>query len=340
MPIYLYWGEDEFAIAKAVAALRQKTLDPDWSSFNLDKLGPDQPDAVLQALNQAMTPPFGAGQRLVWLVETTICQRCTEETLAELDRSLPAIPGTTVLLLTTPSKPDGRLKSTKLLQKYAEIREFPVIPPWKPELLAQQVTRAAQSVGVRLTPRATELLAEAVGNDTRQLYTELEKLSLYGGTANLRSQSQAGQSQSQAGQIDEAAITALVTASSQNAVQLANAIRQAQVAPALDLVADLLRQNQPALRIVSTLVTYFRRWLWVKLLVESGERNEQTIAQAADIGNPKQLYYVKKDIEHLSLPALLKTLPLLLELEFSLKDGADERAVLQTKIIELCELCR
>jgi len=26
-----------------------------------------------------MTPPFGAGSRLVWLVDTTLCQQCSEE---------------------------------------------------------------------------------------------------------------------------------------------------------------------------------------------------------------------------------------------------------------------
>jgi len=39
-----------------------------------------------QSLNQ-VTPPFGAGSRLVWLVDTTLCQQCSEELLAELKRT-------------------------------------------------------------------------------------------------------------------------------------------------------------------------------------------------------------------------------------------------------------
>nr|WP_316427423.1 hypothetical protein [Leptolyngbya boryana] len=50
-------GEDSFAIAQAVKALKQQTLDPMWESFNFDKFSPEQSDAVVQALNQAMTPP-------------------------------------------------------------------------------------------------------------------------------------------------------------------------------------------------------------------------------------------------------------------------------------------
>jgi DNA polymerase-3 subunit delta len=326
MAIYWFWGEDEFAISRAIALLRQQVLDPDWSSFNADRIPPDQPDSVLQALNQAMTPPFGMGSRFVWLVDTTLAQRCSEDLLTELDRTLPALLETTVLLLTSTSKPDGRLKSTKLLQKYAEIREFPVIPPWKTDLLVKQVRQTAQTVGVKLTAGAIDLLTEAVGNNTRQLYTELEKLRLFAGDAKQP--------------LDETAVAVLVTVSTQNTLKLAAAIRQGQVAIALDLVADLLRQNEPAPVIVKSLVGQFRTWLWVKLMLKSGERDEQTIAQAAELSNPKRLYFLKKEVEPLSLPVLLQTLPILLELEAALKSGAEELATLQTKIVELCILCQ
>ncbi len=60
-----------------------------------------------------MTPPFGIGKRLVWLVDSTLTQQCSENLLAELERTLPRIPDTTVLLLTSKNKPDARLKATK-----------------------------------------------------------------------------------------------------------------------------------------------------------------------------------------------------------------------------------
>ncbi|MBW4582974.1 MAG: DNA polymerase III subunit delta [Tildeniella nuda ZEHNDER 1965/U140] len=326
MPIYLYWGEDDFAIAEAATALHRQLLDPVWSSFNYDKITADQPDGIRQCLNQAMTPPFGAANRLVWLADTSLCQRCPEALLSELERTLPELPETTTLLLTTGSKPDSRLKSTKLLQKYATIQEFGLIPTWKTDLLVKQVKQVAQESGVKLTAHGAELLADLVGNDTRQLHSELEKLRLYVGNSKQP--------------IDEAAIATLVTASSQSTIQLAAAIRQGQTAQALDLIADLLRQNEPALRIVSSLVTQFRTWVWIKVMREAGERNEQAIAQAAELRNPKRLYFLQKEVESLSAQTLLQTLPLLLDLEASLKRGADELLTLQTKIIELCECCR
>ena len=61
MPIYIYWGEDEFAMEKAVMELRDRILDPAWTSFNYHIFPNDGADAIIQGLNQAMTPSFGAG---------------------------------------------------------------------------------------------------------------------------------------------------------------------------------------------------------------------------------------------------------------------------------------
>ncbi len=323
MTIYLYWGEDDFALTQAVRQLRESVLDPSWVSFNYDKIFNDAPNAIVQGLNQAMTAPFGERGRLVWLVETTLCQQCSETLLSELERTLPAIPDQSVLLLTTRNRPDGRLKSTKLLQKYGHIREFSLIPPWKTEQLVQQVQSLSQDAGVKLTSAAAELLAESVGNNTRQLVNELEKLRLFAGEAKKT--------------LDEDTVAMLVTANTQNSLQLAQAILKRDTAQALELVADLINNQEPALRIVATLVGQFRTWLWVKSMVSEGERDPKAIATAAEINNPKRVYFLIKDVQPLSLGQLTSTLKLLLELEVSLKKGAEPLLALQTKIIE-CQL--
>lgn len=324
MPVYVYWGDDDYAVSRAVATLRDRTLDPAWESFNYEKIPPDQPDSVIHALNQAMTPPFGLGNRLTWLVNTTLAQGCSPKELEELQRTLPELPDTSILLLTSASKLDGRLKSTKLLQKHAEIREFASIPPWKTDALVKQVEQCAQELTVKLTPEAAELLADAVGNDTRQLYTELEKLRLY---------SDAGDRP-----VDAEAIAVLVTTSTQSSLKLAIAIREGDTSRALTLVRDLFSRNEPALRMVATLVGQFRTWLWIKLMIQSGERDDRAIAQAAEISNPKRIYFLKKEVQPLSLSALQGSLFRLLELEAGLKQGSDEMMLMQTKVIELCQL--
>ena len=326
MPIYLFWGEDEYAITKEVERLRASVVDQSWLAFNDDKFPGDQPDAVIEGLNQAITPAFGMGGRFVWLAQTTICQHCSQEILAELERTLPAIPETSHLLLTTHKKPDARLKSTRLLKQYAQIREFSLIPPWKTEEILKRVEQLSQEMGVQLNSAAAELLAQSVGNDTRQLGNELEKLQLYGESAKQP--------------LDENAVATLVTANTQNSLQLAAAIRSGDRIRALELVSELLNRNEPALKIVATLVGQFRTWTKVKLMVESGERDEKAIAAAAEVGNPKRVYFLRQEVHSLSLKQLLDTLPLLLELEVSLKRGADPLSILQTYAITLCSTCQ
>jgi DNA polymerase-3 subunit delta len=76
------------------------------------------------------------------------------------------------------------------------------------------------------------------------------------------------------------------------------------------------------------------------MMMETGERNPQAIAQAAEISNPKRIYFLQQEVKSLPLQQLISTLPLLLDLEVSLKQGASEISTLQTKIIELCQICR
>lgn len=221
-------------------------------------------------------------------------------------------------------KPDGRAKFTKLVQKYGEIKEFSAIAPWKTDQLLKQVEKTAKDRGLTLTPEAANLLVEAVGNQTRQLHLELEKLALYWGD--------------RPAPIAADTVSLLVTISTQNSLKLAAALRQGQTEQALGLVADLLNRNEPALRIVSTLVGQFRTWLWVKVMAESGERDPQAIAKAAEVSNPKRIYFLQKEVSPLSLSALRQALVHLLDLEVALKTGQDETATLQTKAIEIAQL--
>ena len=323
MPVYLYWGEDDFTIAQAVDKLQTKVLDPSWLQFNYHQYAGDRPESIIEGLNQALTSVFGMGERLVWLQETNLCQQKPDsEILAELERALKVIPDTSHLLLTTTKKPDGRLASTKLLNKYAQVKDFSLIPPWKTDLITAKVKETAQAINLKLTDGAIALLTDSVGNNTRLLWNELEKLQIYHGDSNTA--------------LDENAVSALVLCNTQNSLKLAEAIKNGQADMALGLVTDLLHRNEPALKITATLVGQFRTWTMVKLMTEAGERDNKAIASAAGINNHNRLYFIRQEIQYKTSRQFLATLPLLLDLEYNLKTGADSVSILQAKVIELC----
>jgi DNA polymerase-3 subunit delta len=325
MPVYFYWGEDQFTLQQAVKQLQAKCLDPAWTAFNFEKIAGSQGDATQQALEQALTPPFGAGDRLVWVVDSTLGQSCEEGLLERLQGSVPVIPKNCHLLFTASKKLDRRLKSTKFLESHATLREFALISPWNTDGLIHQIQAIARDLQLSLQPETETFLADALGNDTRLIWNELAKLKLY--------------SQSQSAPLTVAQAEQLVNTSTQNSLQLAQALRDGDTAQALQLAADLLlTRNEPALKILATLVGQFRTWTLIKLALEAGEKDDKAIAAQAEISNPKRLYFLRKELKGITGGQLLKTLPLLLELEYQLKRGADPCQALQTKVIEISSL--
>ena len=219
MPVHLFWGEDEFLLIREVTQLRARSIDPQWQNFNYTEYPPNSKDSIPQALADIITPPFGNGGRLVYLPSSSLLGVCPKEMLQQLESVLPNIPKTNVLLITSQSKPDSRNKSVKLLLSHARVKEFLLIPPWQTDALIKQVRAIAAVVGVSVTLDACQLLVESVGNNTRLLHTELEKLKLY---ANGKI-------------IDADAVKALISPNATNSLQLATAIVCGNVAAALVL---------------------------------------------------------------------------------------------------------
>ena len=323
MAVYFYWGDDDYQISQAVKKLINTYVDPMWRDFNYIKINATGDLEVMDGLNQAVTSPFGMGDRLTWLADTTIAQRCSDSLLIELERTFNHLPVDSYILFTASNKPDGRAKSTKLIQKYAKVLEFSLIPSWKPDAIAQLVRQAAAEIDLKITSDGVDLLVDAIGNDTRRLTMELQKLQLshYGKTKPISAKE----------------IDALVQVSAHNSLQLATAIRTANISQSLSLLGELIRNNEVGLRICATLVGQFRTWLLIKLMQESGERDDKAIAEAAEISNPKRIYFLKQEVQGLNSQKLMRSLSILLRLEADLKHGKDETATLQTAIIELCQ---
>lgn len=320
MPIYLFYGEDEFLLGREVAQLRLRIIDERWQDFNYNEYPPDSLDSIPQALTDINTQPIGSGGRLVYLPSSSLLGATSKEMLQQLESSLKIIPSNNVLLITSQSKPDSRNKSVKLLLEHATVKQFPLIPPWQTDALKKLVHAIASEIGVTVANDAYQLLVESAGNNTRLLFTELEKLKLYTNSQTINAD----------------AVKALVLPNATNSLQLATAIRSGNIATALELLENLFSCNEPALKIVATLTTSFRRWFVVKLCVTEGCRGDSAIANLAEIKNPKQLYFIRQEVAIVPISRLQNALEVLLQLELMLKTGWDEKLAMQTQIIKLC----
>ena len=320
MPIHLLWGDDEAARTRAVDTLVSERTDPAWQSINLARLDGNDSAQASQALEEARTPPFGGGDRVVVLQRSPFCNQCPAELAEQLEAALPLIPTSCHLLLVSSGKPDARLRTTKALQKLVkagEAREqsFQLPAVWDGAGQIELVQRTAWELGLQLEPSAAEALSEAIGSDSARLASELEKLALYVGAEPGRKTPQPP--------ITAAAVEALVGSHATNALQVGDALLAGKPAEAVALVDALLVANEPALRIVATLCGQIRGWLWVSLLDQQGENDVNAIAKAAGIGNPKRIYVMRKQIRGSKPARFLALLRQLLEVEAALKRGSD-----------------
>jgi DNA polymerase-3 subunit delta len=312
MPIHLYWGDDEAARSRAVDGLVGHLVDPAWASINLSRLDGNDTSQALQALEEARTPPFGPGARLVLLQRSPFCSPGPAELAERLEASLTLIPETCHLVLVSPGKPDARLRSTKALRKVAEEKSFLLPAIWDGEGQVDLVQRTAAELGLRLEPAAAEALAEAIGSDSARLASELEKLALY--ASALESGTPAP--------ITAAAVETLVGGRSTSALAVGEALLAGQGPEAIARADALLAANEPALRIVAALTSQIRGWLWVSLLEQQGEQDTAVIAKAAGIANPKRIYVMRKQLRGRRPGHLLTLLTQVLEVEAALKRGA------------------
>jgi DNA polymerase-3 subunit delta len=312
MPIHLFWGDDEAARNRAVEALIAAKLDPSWAAINLSRLDGSDPDQAAAALAEARTPPLGSGSRVVLLQRSPFCNQCPAELAAQLEANLALISPDCHLLLVNNAKPDARLRTTKALQQLikagqAHEQSFALPAIWDGAGQVELVARTARELGLALEPAAAETLAEAIGSDSARLASELEKLSLYGGQ----------------GPISAQAVQALVGGRSTSALAVGDALLAGRPADAIALVDALLDANEPALRMVASLCSQIRGWLWVALLEASGERDPAVIAKAAGIGNPKRIFVMRKQIRGKTPDQMLTLLGQLLEVEAALKRGRE-----------------
>lgn len=272
--LYLFHGDDDFALESARRELEQRLLDPAWREFNLTVLPPDVPAGRL--IEQLLALPFGAGKRLVVVKDAALLasREAGEGLEAFLDAGLPEH----AALLLTAAKIDGRLKLVKKLLAAAEVREFAKAKPWQlEEQLTPWVEAEVNRRKRRIAPDAAKLLVGATLGDRWRLTHEIDKLTTYA---------------SEGARIDLAMVQSLMASGEVEVFALTDALARKQPAEALEVLARLL-DGEHALKVLAAVVTIVRGWLRLKRLAARG-LGPSAIAQATGVRSD---FKVRKDLE-------------------------------------------
>jgi DNA polymerase III subunit delta len=317
-PVYLWYGEEEFLIRRALARLEEWLGQEEELAAKIVLDGLETP--LAEVLTEARSPQLWGGRQLVvvWQVE-----RYKSKELAVLEKYLQAPSGQTCLVLIAPGlKPKeiqahaiwGRLLEQEAALGFPRLREGE-LPAW--------LEREAKRQGKTLGPGAARQLVEVVGQNLLELHQELEKLILYTGaettitgtdTARLSSHSRA-----------------------HTIFELVEALGQNRPDKALKVLGRLLELGEPASVILVMLARQIRLLMGTR---EGLKRRLDATALAKELGVPRFVAEkLQRQAGSFRLAQLKGQLIRLHEADQQIKTGmAVPRLLLEKFILDLCPL--
>lgn len=311
--IIILVGDDRYSIEKEINRYKQK-IPQQWRSLNYKRYSCDR---LSEAIIDAASVSFGDCHKVV-VIENCNFREFGEPGL-ELLEPIAKLPESTRLIFTA-SSIDRRLKVSKFLLARGKVTEYQLIPPWRQDLIIKAVETEAREIGLKLTKDASRYLANAIGSDSERRCKELEKLEVYAGDSKL----------------EKFQVTQLVTINTQTSLQLAAAIKAGQALSVARLTEELLAKGEPQLKIIATLITQFRTWLWTKLAIVGGIKTNAEIAKIANVENVNRVYYLRQEVANCSLRSLSRAVVLLYELQIACQQGM-KTDCLQSELLLVCE---
>ena len=182
MAVYFFYGDEDYNIEQAIEKLKQG-LDKNFASMNYKTFdNPPFPDLMNAIRTQGMM--FG---KMLTVID---CKNYFEKNfednqLKEIETSLENISDNTdiifkvILPRNENKKIDSRKKIFKILSKFNS-QEYPTFKMnyYGKQDLGNWIKNMAKTKGINIGQDVTDILIEQVGNNLREIDTELEKLKL------------------------------------------------------------------------------------------------------------------------------------------------------------------
>ncbi len=233
-PIYIVASEQPLLVDRAVAALRDASVEAGMRGFNYEVVEGRGATAA-PILAAAQTLPMMADRRCVWVRDVTAIAA------AELSLMLPylADPNPSTVLIMTATKIDKRIKFFSTAKKKRFIYELQI-----PRQLAPWVRGEAKSRGADISSAACNRLAEVVGKDLSRLALAIDQLALYAGERTVEAED-----------VDD-----LIADTRERTVfELTDSIGAGDLARALSAIGALSEQRQSSIGVVMMLARHMRQ---------------------------------------------------------------------------------
>tara|TARA_Y100001968_G_C19435876_1_gene759649 strand:+ start:638 stop:1633 length:996 start_codon:yes stop_codon:yes gene_type:complete len=330
MPIQIIWGNDIDACKKEIEKIIDINVSKNWSSLNVSKLNGEDPNQVLQALNDMITPPLGDGSRIVVLKNSPILNTSNNEVTEKFERNSTIIPNSNYLILQNIQKPDSRLKPTKFikgLMKTGKARELSFNLPsiWDKNSQIKYIQNIAKGMNIIIDQYVGEKILDSIGIDGTRLINELEKAKLYLSIQNNVSNSKLV--------LKEKDVELIFNDQESNIFKILDLLLEEKIPQSLLEIDNLINKGEPPLKLAIGLINQLRVHTIVLLLIN--ERDLVKVSSLANISNPKRIFFIRKKIQNCSPRFLINLMIQFLNIEASIKKGNNSINVFTENLITL-----
>ncbi len=315
LPVYLFYGEEEFLIREAVELIAQKVVDPATRDFNLSTIYCREASAS-DIIGIAQTLPFMATKRLI------IARDIDAFKSADLEALIPYLrdpsPNTCLVMLSSQRRYDKKTVISAVEEGGGAVVAFYAL---KESDVFEWIIGWADTRGIKIASEAVHFIVQIVGNDLQKIKSELEKVEIY---MKGRKAVTLEDARRVVGDFRE-----------YNPFDLAEAIGHRDVQKALLVLARLLQEGEEPVGLIGAIAWNMRRLLKAKAMQASGKGYEE-IKKRLNVLWLHSASFMEQ-MNSFSEPELKEAFGALLQADRLLKTGGQEaRLVLDGLILKLC----
>tara|TARA_Y100001970_G_scaffold286787_1_gene409810 strand:+ start:10973 stop:11986 length:1014 start_codon:yes stop_codon:yes gene_type:complete len=330
MPIQILWGNDIEASKKEIDKIIDQNVSKSWSNLNISKFNGEDPQEVLKALDDILTPPMGEGFRVVIIKNSPILNTKNDEIADKFEINSNNMSQFTYLVLQNVQKPDSRMKTTKLIKELIKKEEaselsFELPSIWDINSQIAYIQNIAKKMNINIDQIVGEKILKSIGIDSSRLINELEKTKLY-----LNSKNNIYDSEIVLSTKD---VEEIFNDHESNIFKILDLLIEEKISESLLEINNLINKGEPPLKMVTGLINQLRIHTIVLLLMD--EKDLSKISSLANVTNPKRIYFIRKKVRNCSPKFLINLMIQFLNIEVSIKKGNNSINVFTENLITL-----
>lgn len=309
-PVYFFYGEEDYLLEDALKEIKSKIVDQRFADLNYYEFSGTKID-LSEILEIARELPLLGSKIMVVVRDAIWIEEGKKEELQLLTSYLGVYNPSSVLVFITRKAPSKRFTSAKEVLDKAKIVEF---KPLKGTELNRWILSYLQKRGVKVEAAALDYLLTATGENLRLLVMEIEKLEAY---------LKEGEKLSLDTVKEVVGLRAPIII-----FDLLDALMKKETGRVLFLTEQLLSTGEVPIRLNFMMARQFRLALTAKILELKGLSPKEIIEELKI--RPFEARKILEQAKGFTVEELFSALERLLNLDFYLKTGGGEEALVQT----------